>query len=120
METSQGVSPLSRAAEYPLLKALIERRSRRFGRGMELSGCPLAYLSSRPPKPLTLEEEAVLAFAACGVTGYALAELPYRGGTEPESGGGNIMTHFIAVASPAVMPCTPLPCSLSMTPVPGC
>jgi hypothetical protein len=96
MERSKGAGPLTRAEEYPLLKALIERRSRRFGHGMELNGGPLAYRSSRPPKPLTLEEEAVLAFAACGVTGYALAELPYRSGNEPQSGGGNIMTHFIA------------------------
>jgi hypothetical protein len=96
MEKSKGVDPLARAEEYPLLRALIERRSRRFGHGMELNGGPLAYRSSRPPKPLTLGEEAILSFAACGVTGYALAELPYRGGNEPESGGGNIMTHFIA------------------------
>ena len=96
MEKADGVDPLSRAREYPLLKALMERRSRRFGQGMELNGGPLAYHSSRPPEPLTPEEEAVLAFAAGGVTGYALAELPYRSGNEPESGGGNIMTHFIA------------------------
>lgn len=96
MEEPEGTSPLTRAREYPLLRALIERRSRRFARGMDLKGGPLAYRSSGPPKPLTLEEEAVLAFAACGVTGYALAELPYRTGDEPESGGGNIMTHFVA------------------------
>jgi hypothetical protein len=96
MEKAEGANPLTRAQEYPLLRALIERRSRRFARGMELKGGPLAYRSSRPPEPLTLEEEAVLAFAACGVTGYALAELPYRTGDEPESGGGNIMTHFMA------------------------
>lgn len=86
--------PVSSEA-FPLLQALIERRSRRFPRGASLEGGPLAYRSSVPPVPLTLEEEAQLAFAACGVTGYALAELPYQSGSEPESGGGNIMTHFI-------------------------
>jgi hypothetical protein len=55
---------------------------------MKLAGGPLAYASTRPPEPLTLEEEAALAFAACGITGYALAELPY-------DAGGNIMTHFV-------------------------
>ena len=83
-------------ARYPLLDALIERRSRRFGLGMRLNGGPLTYQSSEAPQPLSLEEEAALAFAACGVTGYALAELPYGHSASPESSGGNIMTHFIA------------------------
>jgi hypothetical protein len=78
-----------------LLDALIERRSRRFGLGMRLHGGPLTYQSVEAPQPLSLEEEAALAFAACGVTGYALAELPYRGGDLPEVGEGNIMVNFI-------------------------
>lgn len=45
-------------ARYPLLEALIERRSRRFGDGMTLNGGPLAYQSRRAPEPLSLEEEA--------------------------------------------------------------
>ena len=72
---------------YPLLDALIHRRSRRFGKGMKLDGGPLSYASAKPLEPLTLEEEAALAFAGCGITGYALADLPY-------DAGGNIMTHF--------------------------
>ena len=55
----------------------------------------------RSPQPLSLEEEAALAFAACGVTGYALAELPYQTGNRPEAGSGNIMTHFIARTVPS-------------------
>ena len=85
-------------ARYPLLDALIERRSRRFAPGMRLEGGPLAYTSARSPHPLSLEEEAALAFAACGITGYALAELPYQTGSMPESGEGNIMVNFIARA----------------------
>ncbi|MDQ3285418.1 MAG: hypothetical protein M3P92_06915 [Actinomycetota bacterium] len=84
-----------RLAHYPLLDALIERRSRRFGEGMSLNGGPLAYDSTHAPRPLSLEEEAALAFAGCGITGFALAELPYESGDTPEAGGGNIMTHFI-------------------------
>jgi hypothetical protein len=84
-----------RLLRYPLLDALIERRSRRFGRGMRLNGGPLAYTSTYPAKPLTREEEAALAFAGCGVTGYALAELPYETGDMPEASSGNIMTHFV-------------------------
>ncbi|HEX5506314.1 MAG TPA: hypothetical protein VFW96_27100 [Thermomicrobiales bacterium] len=87
--------PDDRLAGYPLLAALLERRSRRFARGLCLNGGPLAYDSVRPPRPLTIEDEAALAFAACGVTGPVLAELPYAPGDVPEGGGGRIMTHFV-------------------------
>lgn len=93
--------PQERLARYPLLEALIERRSRRFGGGMSLNGGPLAYRSRRAPQPLSLEEEAALAFAGCGITGFALAELPYEGGELPEAGGGNIMTHFVGRTVPS-------------------
>lgn len=71
---------------YPLLDALRERRSRRFGLGMEMPGGPLAYRSAREPLPLSEEEEALLAFAACGFTGPALADLDFAPG-----GGGAIL-----------------------------
>ncbi len=86
---------MEQLARYPLVQTLIERRSRRFGKGMRLNGGPLAYASAYSPEPLSLEEEAALAFAACGITGYALAELPYESGEVPEAGGGNIMIGFI-------------------------
>jgi hypothetical protein len=84
-----------RMARYPLLEALLERRSRRFGYGMNLNGGPLAYDSARAPQPLALEEEAALAFAGCGITGYTLADLPYESGAAPEAGGGNIIINFV-------------------------
>lgn len=84
-----------RLARFPLLDALIARRSRRFAPGMQLDGGPLSYASARPPQPLSLAEEAALAFAACGITGYALAELPYQTGVDAASGSGNIITHFV-------------------------
>jgi hypothetical protein len=62
---------------------------------MVLDGGPLTYASDEPPAPLTLDEQAALAFAACGITGHALAELPYADGAEPETGGGNIMMHLV-------------------------
>lgn len=80
---------------YPLLTALLQRRSRRFGKGMQLASAPLAFRSRQPPQPLSLDEEASLAFAACGITGHALAELPYQAGETLQSGGGNIMIQFI-------------------------
>ena len=87
--------PDERLAQYSLLEALLARRSRRFGKGMRLNGGPLAYESAHEPEPLSLAEEASLAFAACGVTGYTLAELPYQTGNVAEAGGGNIIMHFV-------------------------
>jgi hypothetical protein len=84
-----------RVARYPLMEALLERRSRRFGYGMNLNGGPLAYDSSHAPQPLTLGEEAALAFAGCGITGYTVADLPYESGAAPEAGGGNILINFV-------------------------
>lgn len=80
--------------DISLIDAMLARRSRRFAQGMNLPTGPLAFRSQRAPNPLSEEQEAALAFAACGVTGYALAELPYGHSASPEASGGNIMTHF--------------------------
>ena len=72
-----------------LLDILSQRRSRRFAKGMTMQG-PLHFHSSEKPQPLSEEEIAVLAFAACGITGHALAELPYQAG-----GGGSMMGSFL-------------------------
>jgi hypothetical protein len=77
------VDPLTSLARYPLLEALRDRRSRRFGRGMKMGVGALAHDSRRAPIRLTEDEEALLAFAACGITGPALADLDYS----PEQGG---------------------------------
>jgi len=47
---------------------------------MRIEHGPLAYQSQKPPDALTEFEEAALAFAACGITGYALADLSYGEG----------------------------------------
>ena len=81
--------------DYSLIEAMLQRRSRRFGKGMNLGGA-LDYQSQHQPQPLTLEQEALLGFAASGVTGYALAELPYAIVDKGSTGsGGNIMVNFI-------------------------
>jgi hypothetical protein len=76
---------------FPLLQALRERRSRRFGRGMRIPSGPLAFESRYPAAPVTEAEEAALVFAACGITGHALADLAYGRGD-----GGNIMGGLVA------------------------
>jgi hypothetical protein len=60
-----------------LFEVLLNRRSRRVGLGMSIPAGPLQYTSPFKPIPLTDDEEAALAFAACGVTGYALGDLSY-------------------------------------------
>jgi hypothetical protein len=82
-------------SSFPLVRALLERRSRRFAAGFRLNGGPLAFESRRPPTLLSVAEEAALAFAATGVTGYALSELPFETGDRPDAGGGHIMVHFV-------------------------
>jgi hypothetical protein len=81
--------------QYPFVDALLDRRSRRFGKGMTLDGGPLQYASKLPPEPLTADEEAAIVFAGAGFTGHALAELPFsHGAKDDESGCGNIMSHL--------------------------
>lgn len=47
---------------------------------MRIPAGPFQYTSPHQPVPLTEDQEAALAFAACGVTGYALADLSYGAG----------------------------------------
>jgi hypothetical protein len=82
---------LEKLSEFPLLKALRERRSRRFGLGMKLPAGPLTFASRHAAAPLSEEEEAAMVFAACGITGHALADLCYAPG-----GGGSIMAGLVA------------------------
>ncbi|HYX51433.1 MAG TPA: hypothetical protein VE843_16925, partial [Ktedonobacteraceae bacterium] len=85
----------NKLAHFSLLDALLARRSRRFAKSMRLNGGPLAYESTFEPEPLSQVEEAILAFAACGITGYTMGELPYDTGNVPEAGGGNIIMNFV-------------------------
>ena len=80
-----------------LFEVLLDRRSRRVGLGMSIPAGPFEYSSSQPAVPLTEEEEAALAFAACGITGYALADLSYGKGE-----GGSMLVGRLGrtVASP--------------------
>ena len=73
-----------------LLDALRERRSRRFGLGMRIEGEPLAYTSQHPPLSLSQEEEAILAFAAAGITGPVMSDWRFAKGS-----GGNMMAGIV-------------------------
>jgi len=90
MNSSEEENSSVPGKNYSLLAALRNRRSRRFGLGMQIDGGPLAHKSRFAPKPLSEKEEAALAFAACGITGYALADLCYAPGA-----GANIMAGLV-------------------------
>ena len=79
-----------------LLELLRGRRSRRFGLGMRMESGPLAYASRREGIPLDEREEALLVFAACGITGPALGDLVYD-----RSGGGTIMAGLTGRTTPS-------------------
>ena len=57
---------------------------------MGVPGGPLAFQSRHEPRSLSEDEEAALVFAACGITGHALADLCYA-----QDGGGNIMAGLV-------------------------
>ncbi len=86
---------LNALRDYPLLKTILERRSRRFGLGFEIPNGAFQYRSEKAPVPLTPLEEAILAFAAVGVTGLNLLDWQYQDVT------GNTMINFTGRAFPS-------------------
>ena len=91
LETVESTDDLrQKLADQSLYVTLLERRSRRFGLGMRQDCGPLKFASRHDPMPLCPKEEAALAFAACGITGYALADLVYEQGH-----GGTMMASFL-------------------------
>jgi hypothetical protein len=63
--------------EFPLFDAIMGRRSRRFGLGMEIREGPNAFKSPHDPLPLDPLEEALLIAAATGVSGLNLSDMPH-------------------------------------------
>ncbi len=68
------------AWDYPLFDAIMGRRSRRFGLGMEMTGGPFKHRSDKEPVGLDRLETAMLVAAATATTGPILAETEYPGG----------------------------------------
>lgn len=105
LRTRAGVAEGARWDELALFEALRTRRARRFGLGMRMDG-PLSFESSHEPVALTEEEQAFLAFAACGITGYALNDLtlgPREGGSIMSGLVGRTVASADAVQSVALL-----------------
>lgn len=58
-------------SEFSLIDAIAGRRSRRFGKGMEMPSGPLAYRSEAEPLSLSELERSILVAAGTGVTGWS-------------------------------------------------
>ena len=61
---------------YPLMSALVERRTRRLARGTSLSAGPLSHQSKNAPEPLSALEEAILITCITGITGVTTHDGP--------------------------------------------
>ncbi len=68
---------IDEAWNFSLFEAILNRRSRRFGLGMEIKEGPNAFKSANDPVPLTELEEAILITAGTGITGLNLADMPH-------------------------------------------
>ncbi len=90
-EEEKHAEALRRLLTYPLIEAMANRRSRRFSRGAVMPGGGLEYRSRHEPLPLTKREEALLCFAAAGLSGLCLGDVPFASGGLKEGGGGNVM-----------------------------
>jgi len=96
-----GMRPEVEAAwNFPLFEAMMGRRSRRFGFGMELEYGPFTYKSEKEPFPLSEDETAILVAAATGLTGAILCEGDTQGGMVKSVG----RTHPSAVGAHRTQP----------------
>ncbi|MGH7799913.1 MAG: hypothetical protein ACREOW_04685 [Thermodesulfobacteriota bacterium] len=75
---------LETAIDYRFLDAVFQRRSRRFGLGMEIDRGPLRYKSKHKPVPLTELEEAILVWTGLGIKSINLSDFPPHVGLDLE------------------------------------
>jgi hypothetical protein len=76
-EKVSELEQVDEAWNFSLFDAIMSRRSRRFGVGMEITEGPNKFKSTNPPIPLDELEEALLIAAGTGVTGLNLGDLPW-------------------------------------------
>lgn len=79
---------------HAVLDVLRQRKTRRFGCGMEIPEGPLRYRSQLPPIPLSQEEIHYLLFAGVGQTGMHLGDMQYAPRPGGEDGQGMAIMTF--------------------------
>jgi len=75
---------LDAAIDHKLFDAIYQRRSRRFGLGMEIEKGPLQYKSIHAPVPLSELEEAILVWNGLGIKNINLSDFPPHVGLDLE------------------------------------
>lgn len=80
---------LTELMQYPLMRALVERRTRRLARGTSLEAGRLSWRSKNAPLPLSELEEAIL-IGSLGVTGVTMHDGPLE-----KKGGQELGTPFL-------------------------
>ncbi len=75
---------LDSAIDHGFYDAVFQRRSRRFGLGMEIDKGPLQYKSKHDPIPLTELEEAILVWTGLGIKNINLSDFPPHVGLDLE------------------------------------
>jgi len=75
---------LDAAIDHKFFDAVYQRRSRRFGLGMEIEKGPLQYKSKHAPVPLTELEEAILVWNGLGIKNINLSDFPPHVGLDLE------------------------------------
>lgn len=75
---------LDQALDYGFFDAVFQRRSRRFGLGMEIDRGPLKYKSAHAPVPLSELEEAILVWTGLGIKNINLSDFPPHVGLDLE------------------------------------
>lgn len=104
--------PLSNSSQAiglrSVLDVLRQRKTRRFGCGMEIPEGPLRYRSRLPPIPLSREEIHYLLFAGVGQTGMHLGDMQYASRPGGEDGLGMAIMNFQGRTIPS-------PCSAQAT-----
>ena len=69
-DKSKPNTAIDQLFKFPLMSAILGRRSRRFGLGMSIPSGPLQFTSNHEPVPLSELEQAVLIASLTGVTGW--------------------------------------------------
>ena len=67
---------LDTTVDYKFYDAVFQRRSRRFGLGMEIERGALKYKSRHNPVPLSELEEAILVWTGLGIKNINLSDFP--------------------------------------------
>ncbi|MEX2229756.1 MAG: hypothetical protein WEB13_08985 [Dehalococcoidia bacterium] len=76
--TGDSLAGLESASQYPLMSAILNRRSRRISKGLkQVPAGTLSYTSTQEPQPLTALEEALL-IATTGATGISMHDVPFK------------------------------------------